>query len=65
MRTLLATLFVVGAGVGIIEVAVPALCEAAGTPSATGFVLGVWGLGSLVGGVVASRLARPRTPAGA
>ena len=39
---------------------------APGTPSATGFVLGLWGLGSLVGGVVASRLsAGPRTRAGA
>ena len=56
VRTLLATMFVVGAGVGVIEVAVPALCQAAGRPSATGFVLGIWGFGSLVGGVVAGRL---------
>jgi predicted MFS family arabinose efflux permease len=56
VRTLLATMTVVGAGVGVIEVAVPALCDRVGTPSATGFVLGVWGLGSLVGGVVAGRL---------
>ena len=62
VRTLLGTMIVVGAGVGIIEVAVPALCEAAGAPSATGFVLGLWGLGSLVGGVVASRLSRGRGP---
>jgi predicted MFS family arabinose efflux permease len=47
---------VVGAGVGVIEVAVPALCQAAGRPSATGFVLGIWGFGSLIGGVVAGRL---------
>ena len=57
VRTLLATMAVVGAGVGVIEVAVPALCEAAGRPSATGFILGLWGLGSLAGGVVAGRLA--------
>ena len=62
VRTLLGTMLVVGAGVGIIEVAVPALCEAAGRPSATGFVLGVWGLGSLVGGVVASRLSAAEDP---
>jgi hypothetical protein len=55
----------VGAGVGIIEVAVPALCQAKGSPSATGFVLGIWGFGSLVGGVVASRWRRARTRAGA
>src|SRR4051794_30256414 len=56
VRTLLATMTVAGAGVGVIEVAVPAVCDGAGAPNATGFVLGVWGLGSLVGGVVASRL---------
>ena len=40
----------------------PALCERAGAPSATGFVLGLWGLGSLVGGAVASRLAAAEDP---
>jgi MFS family permease len=56
VRTLLATMGVVGFGIGVIEVAVPALCERAGSPSATGFVFGLWGLGSLIGGAVASRL---------
>jgi len=56
VRTLLATMGVLGIGVGVIEVAVPALCERAGAPGATGFVFGLWGLGSLVGGAVASRL---------
>jgi hypothetical protein len=64
VRTMLATMTVVGAGVGIIEVAVPALCQAAGRPSATGFVLGLWGLGSLVGGVIASRLGAAKDPGG-
>jgi predicted MFS family arabinose efflux permease len=40
----------------MIEVAVPALCQRAGSPSSTGFVFGLWGLGSLIGGAVASRL---------
>jgi MFS family permease len=62
VRTLLGTMTVVGVGVGIIEVAVPALCQLEGTPSATGFVLGLWGLGSLVGGAVASRLAAAEDP---
>jgi predicted MFS family arabinose efflux permease len=53
---------VVGAGVGVIEVAVPALCQEKGSPSATGFVLGLWGLGSLIGGVVAGRLAAAEDP---
>jgi predicted MFS family arabinose efflux permease len=52
----------VGAGVGIFSVAVPELCEGAGRPSATGFVLGIWGLGSLIGGVVAGRLAAAEDP---
>jgi MFS family permease len=62
VRTLLATMFVVGVGVGAIEVAVPALCDRVGSPSATGFVLGLWGLGSLVGGAVASRLSAGPDP---
>jgi MFS family permease len=62
VRTMLATMSVVGLGVGMIEVAVPALCDRAGAPSATGFVLGLWGLGSLIGGVVASRLAAGPDP---
>jgi MFS family permease len=56
VRTLLATLGVLGVGIGVIEVSVPALCERADAPSATGLVFGLWGLGSLVGGAVASRL---------
>jgi predicted MFS family arabinose efflux permease len=56
VRTLLAAMGVVGVGIGIIEVAVPALCAGDGSPSATGFVFGLWGLGSLIGGAVASRL---------
>jgi MFS family permease len=56
VRTLLVTMGVLGIGVGMIEVAVPALCLRAGAPSATGFVFGLWGLGSLIGGAVASRL---------
>ena len=43
VRTLLATMGVVGIGVGGIEVAVPALCEREGSPSATGVVLGLLG----------------------
>jgi predicted MFS family arabinose efflux permease len=62
VRTLLATMTVVGAGVGVIEVAVPALCESEGSPSATGFILGIWGFGSLMGGVVAGRLAAAEDP---
>jgi MFS family permease len=62
VRTMLATMTVLGVGVGIIEVAVPALCQRAGSPSATGFVLGLWGLGSLIGGAFASRLGAAPDP---
>ena len=62
VRTLFATLGVLGVGVGVIEVAVPALCQHLGTPSATGFVFGLWGLGSLIGGAVASRLSAGPDP---
>jgi MFS family permease len=62
VRTLLATMGVLGIGIGIVEVAVPALCERAGAPSATGFVFGLWGLGSLIGGAVASRLSAGPDP---
>jgi len=64
VRTLLGAMGLVGAGVGVVEVAVPALCERAGEPGATGFMLGLWGLGSLVGGVVAGRLSAAEDPAG-
>lgn len=62
VRTLLATLGVLGIGIGVIEVAVPALCERADAPGATGFVFGLWGLGSLIGGAVASRLSAGPDP---
>src|SRR5215212_10348332 len=55
VRTMIGTLFVVGAGVGIIEVAVPALCQTKGSPSATGFILGLWGFGSPGRGPVPGR----------
>ncbi|MEO8690058.1 MAG: MFS transporter, partial [Solirubrobacteraceae bacterium] len=62
VRTLLATMGVVGIGIGVIEVSVPALCERADAASATGFVFGLWGLGSLIGGAVASRLSAGPDP---
>lgn len=63
VRTLFATMSVVGTGVGVIEVSVPALCERVGSPGATGLVLGLWGLGSLSGGAIASRLTAGPDPA--
>jgi predicted MFS family arabinose efflux permease len=62
VRTLFITMAVVGVGVGVIEVAVAALCDFAGEPSATGLILGLWGLGSLVGGAIASRMDAAEDP---
>ena len=52
---LLAILTLVALSFAIIEVAVPALCEREGSVRAAGVVLGIWGLGSLAGGVAAGR----------
>jgi hypothetical protein len=51
------TAALVGAGVlfGATEVAVAALAEAAAVPGAAGPLLGLWGLGSLCGGVAVAR----------
>jgi MFS family permease len=56
MRTLVIVLVAVGVLFGAVEVAVAATAEALGSAAIGGPLLGVWGLGSLVGGVVATRL---------
>ncbi|MDP9294248.1 MAG: MFS transporter, partial [Actinomycetota bacterium] len=63
MVALLGILALVGLSFAIIEVAVPALCEREGSARAAGLVLGLWGLGSLVGGVLYGRSAAPADPA--
>jgi MFS family permease len=56
MRTLVVALVAVGALFGAVEVAVTAAAAHAGSTAAAGPLLGVWGAGSLVGGVLATRL---------
>jgi MFS family permease len=56
MRTLVLVMVGVGVLFGATEVAVAAAADALGHPAATGQLLGLWGLGSLVGGVVATRV---------
>jgi MFS family permease len=56
LRVLVAALVGVGMLFGATEVAVTALAETLGAPRAAGPLLGLWGLGSLCGGVVAARL---------
>lgn len=51
LRRLLAVGACLGAGIGGIEVAVPAFATAASRPAAAGLLIAVWGLGSIVGGL--------------
>jgi predicted MFS family arabinose efflux permease len=55
MRTLVLLLVFVGVVFGTVEVAVIAAVAHLGSPGAAGPLLGVWGAGSLAGGVVAAR----------
>lgn len=56
MRTLAAILLATGLVFGGVEVAVTASAEAFAAKAAAGPLLGLWGLGSLIGGIVAARL---------
>jgi predicted MFS family arabinose efflux permease len=56
MRTLVLVLVFVGVVFGAVEVAVVAACSALGSAAAAAPLLGLWGAGSLVGGIVAARM---------
>jgi predicted MFS family arabinose efflux permease len=56
MRTLVMALVAVGALFGTVEVAITAAATHLGSTAAAGPLLGIWGVGSLVGGVLATRL---------
>jgi predicted MFS family arabinose efflux permease len=58
LRTLVWTFLAVGAVFGATEVGVAAAAKALGSTSATGPLLGLWGAGSLLGGIVMTRLGR-------
>jgi MFS family permease len=62
VRTLAALFVALGLAFGAIEVAVPAAAGHAGTRGAAGLLLGAWGLGSFVGGVLATRASAPVDP---
>jgi MFS family permease len=62
VRTLMLVFALLGATFGSIEIAVPVAAEAAGHAGAAGLLLGVWGLGSLLGGLVAARAGAARDP---
>jgi predicted MFS family arabinose efflux permease len=56
MQTLVVVLVGVGALFGAAEVGIAAAADALGSPAMTGPLLGLWGAGSLAGGLVATRL---------
>jgi MFS family permease len=56
MRTLVIALLAVGAVTGAVQVGVAAATDAMGQATATGPLLALWGAGSLLGGLLASRL---------
>jgi predicted MFS family arabinose efflux permease len=55
MRTLVLILVAIGAVFGAVDVAVTATAATLGHGGAAGPLLGIWGLGSLLGGIVATR----------
>jgi MFS family permease len=59
VRTLFTVVALMGLTFGAVEVGVPAAAEAAGHRDAAGPLLSVWGLGSMLGGLLAMRLRRP------
>jgi hypothetical protein len=60
VRLLIGVFALCGLAVGAVEVAVPAGLDAAGQRDLTGLVLAVWGVGSMLGGLIASRAGAPR-----
>jgi MFS family permease len=62
VMVMLATFLTLGIAVGAIEVGVPAALQGMGDRSATGLVLGVWGVGSMLGGIAISHMSRAGRP---
>lgn len=63
VRTMLLVLFGMGIGFGSIEVGVAAVAEAADARGLAGVLLGVWAIGSMVGGLVVAHRPKPADPA--
>jgi MFS family permease len=58
IRTFIVVLTLVGGVFGVVDVALPAALKALHNTAAAGPVLGLWGLGSLLGGIVVARFFR-------
>jgi MFS family permease len=56
MQTLTLVLLAIGAGFGGIDIGVTAAARALGSTATAGPLLGLWGVGSLLGGIAATRL---------
>ena len=59
VRVLIAVFALCGLAVGAVEVAVPAFLEPLGDATLIGPLLGVWGVGSLAGGLVVAHVGAP------
>ncbi len=59
VRTLAVVFVLIGVAFGAVEVAVPAAADEAGSPGAAAWLLGIWGLGSFLGGLLAANAAAP------
>jgi len=59
VRALAVVYVLLGIAFGAVEVGVPATAAGDGRPHAAGLLLGVWGLGSLLGGLAAARSRPP------
>jgi MFS family permease len=63
VRVLVVVFALAGLAVGAVEVAVPAILTPLGQRDLTGLMLALWGVGSMVGGVIASRAGAAARPA--
>ena len=62
VRVLMAVFALCGLGIGAVEVAVPATLEPLGEEGLTGPLLGLWGIGSLIGGLAIARAGAAANP---
>ena len=63
VRVLFAVFALIGLSIGAVEVVVPATLDAMGDRGLTGLLLGFWGVGSMLAGLLVARGGAPRDPA--
>jgi hypothetical protein len=63
VRVLFAVFALIGLSIGAVEVVVPATLDAMGHRDLTGLLLGFWGVGSMLAGLLVARGGAPRDPA--